>query len=297
MRIFMRHDRASESCKGLCSVTHHGPGLLQPLRHDERGTGTSNCPNRGHQPVHLRIPFTHTDTEPPPLPLIVTCAIQRIAGAEARAVLHWHTGPLTAANDIGLSVPVNPANVAFAKSRTLLGRPPHERVLLETGSPPHAWRADPAHQQACRTSPMAPSVYEGDTRIRVRHDPHASAASSHSAGLCFAHGFFAPRAGTRARTRCRVCLSHWSPDEGVTRRWQASYRRPLPAHPELALPESSASSPRRRSRRPGKWHRAKSARSLPAVGLPAAMSVESRGRCGAVLAVGHGRYPDALRIT
>ncbi|MEW2384693.1 TatD family hydrolase [Micromonospora sp. NPDC047707] len=65
-------------------------------------------------------------------------AVQRLAAAGIRAVLHWYTGPLGVADDAlaaGLCFSINPAMVASAKGRTLLARLPHDRVLCETDGP------------------------------------------------------------------------------------------------------------------------------------------------------------------
>jgi TatD DNase family protein len=65
-------------------------------------------------------------------------AVQRLANAGIRAVLHWYTGPPAVADDAlaaGLSFSVNPAMAASAKGRALLSRLPHNRVLLETDGP------------------------------------------------------------------------------------------------------------------------------------------------------------------
>lgn len=65
-------------------------------------------------------------------------AVQRLANAGARAVLHWYTGPPAVADEAlaaGLSFSVNPAMAASAKGRALLSRLPHDRVLLETDGP------------------------------------------------------------------------------------------------------------------------------------------------------------------
>jgi len=64
--------------------------------------------------------------------------IERLASAKTRAILHWYTGPLAAAEDAlatGLSFSVNPAMVTSAKGRALLTRLPHDRILLETDGP------------------------------------------------------------------------------------------------------------------------------------------------------------------
>jgi TatD DNase family protein len=65
-------------------------------------------------------------------------AVQRLADAGVRAVLHWYSGPLGVAEDAlaaGMSFSVNPAMVASAKGRALLARLPRDRVLLETDGP------------------------------------------------------------------------------------------------------------------------------------------------------------------
>jgi len=65
-------------------------------------------------------------------------AVQRLADAGVRAVLHWYTGPLGVADDAlaaGMFFSVNPAMLSSAKGRALLARLPRERVLLETDGP------------------------------------------------------------------------------------------------------------------------------------------------------------------
>jgi TatD DNase family protein len=64
--------------------------------------------------------------------------IERLVTAGTRAILHWYTGPLAAADDAiaaGLSFSVNPAMVTSAKGRALLAWLPHDRILLETDGP------------------------------------------------------------------------------------------------------------------------------------------------------------------
>ncbi|MEV4845099.1 TatD family hydrolase [Micromonospora matsumotoense] len=70
-------------------------------------------------------------------------AVQRLADAGIRAVLHWYTGPLDVADvalAAGLHFSINPAMLASMKGRTLLAKLPHDRVLFETDGP-HARRA------------------------------------------------------------------------------------------------------------------------------------------------------------
>jgi len=65
-------------------------------------------------------------------------AVQRLADAGARAILHWYTGPLGVVDDAlaaGMYFSINPAMVASAKGRALLARVPRDRVLLETDGP------------------------------------------------------------------------------------------------------------------------------------------------------------------
>lgn len=65
-------------------------------------------------------------------------AVQRLADAKTRAVLHWYTGPLGVADDAlaaGLFFSVNPAMLRSVKGRTLLARLPRDRVLCETDGP------------------------------------------------------------------------------------------------------------------------------------------------------------------
>jgi len=65
-------------------------------------------------------------------------AVQRLADAGTRAILHWYTGPLGVADDAlaaGMSFSINPAMVSSAKGRALLARIPRDRVLLETDGP------------------------------------------------------------------------------------------------------------------------------------------------------------------
>lgn len=65
-------------------------------------------------------------------------AVQRLADAGVRAVLHWYTGPLGVADDAlaaGMSFSVNPAMLSSPKGRALLARLPRDRVLLETDGP------------------------------------------------------------------------------------------------------------------------------------------------------------------
>jgi TatD DNase family protein len=65
-------------------------------------------------------------------------AIQRLADAGTRAILHWYTGPPALADDAlaaGLSFSINPAMAVSAKGQALLSRLPHNHVLLETDGP------------------------------------------------------------------------------------------------------------------------------------------------------------------
>jgi TatD DNase family protein len=64
--------------------------------------------------------------------------IRRLLQVKARAVLHWYTGPLAAAEEAisgGLWFSVNPSMVRSTRGPSLLAMLPPARVLLETDGP------------------------------------------------------------------------------------------------------------------------------------------------------------------
>ncbi len=84
------------------------------------------------EPAVLRHPLTvHSRGAEPE-------TVTRLLQVKARAVLHWYTGPLAAAEDAisgGLWFSVNPSMVRSARGSRLLAMLPPTRVLLETDGP------------------------------------------------------------------------------------------------------------------------------------------------------------------
>lgn len=73
--------------------------------------------------------------------------VERLAAAPARAVLHWYTGTLAAADDAlaaGLWFSVNPSMTRWPRGRALIARLPPDRVLCETDGPYCTTGARPA---------------------------------------------------------------------------------------------------------------------------------------------------------
>lgn len=64
--------------------------------------------------------------------------IDRLAQVDARAVLHWYSGPLTHVDDAlaaGAYFSINPTMLRSSRSAQLVAAVPRERILLETDGP------------------------------------------------------------------------------------------------------------------------------------------------------------------